>query len=876
MRSQFLSKIFLFFILLYSLIPILHPEEQDLKKFISQTQEYLTNKNIPAYLNAFSPEIREKEKMAIKNLFQELMMESVVFHKAKIEKQKNGKASVNALVFYQNDFSAIVESWHLQMAQADENWQIVSKEVNSNLSYKLKIPSSHIEKVQSIEVKHIDIKLNFENALIFYDNIPDLETALVIIGEGRTVFRPSHPREQHQLQLIYSDKILQDNLKYAYLRFSNDFFKKNITIERLEKKESEVISSSEISEARDIFNHHHSRSFSFDHSISGSFLSSIPQGGQAVFTFSADKAGILTYIYSPYAQEEVGLLDVEEGNLISLYSPYNDKKQMKVSFSLKQKLLIKDYNIDIHFNPDKSFISGKISIDLESQANSLNKIRFKLNPNLDILRIYDGKKNSLFYTQDKLRKNLYLYLIPSQSKEKTQKVEIFYKGKLEFPKKPGIIFQESKIDFHTKRVIYPRYSSRLFSQSIYWYPSPTEVDYFRARLKVTIPSDYKCIGTGYLEKYRHSVDSTDEESKNENDHSIYTFQTKHPVNHLSFIVGKFSKEEEDLKGIPLEIFISSKIWLKNISFLKKSRSILQFYQGLFGPFPYEKLSIVRRHWPSKGGHSSASFIVLNEFPYIPGKRRPVFSRSPVDFSGWDEYSIAHEIAHQWWGHGISYASYHDKWLSEGLAQFSALLYLKKDLGDKAFHKMLQKFSHWTEKKSSKGCITLGSRLSHNDFEAYQAIVYNKSSLVLNMLKDILGDEVFFRGLKDFFQNHKYSAVRTKDFMETMEKVSGKDLSTFFHAWLDTHLLPEVKISHSFLKTDKGYDLMLKFTQQKNLFIFPLLVDWQEKGKTIQKKIIIDEKVKEFRFHLEEKPDQIKINSDDSVPGKFYEESFFGE
>jgi aminopeptidase N len=322
--------------------------------------------------------------------------------------------------------------------------------------------------------------------------------------------------------------------------------------------------------------------------------------------------------------------------------------------------------------------------------------------------------------------------------------------------------------------------------------------------------------------------------------------------------------------LPLEFFKSStNIRLPQRELLEEAKDVIRFYEGLFGPFPYEKLTIVQRVWFTAGGHSPASFIIINEMPqFVGGKRRFLNSRSPADFSRWKGYFLAHEIAHQWWGQGVTWKTYHDQWLSEGLAQFSSILYLSQKYGDKVLDSIVKKLSQWTEKKSDWGAITMGSRLSYFDFETFQSIIYNKASLALLMLKDILGEEVFFQGIKDFFALHKYGAASTYDFIKAFNRVSGKDLGPFFKGWFDTHILPEVDVSHTLLRQEEGFLLRLNISQKSDLFVFPILVEWTQKGREVSERLLIDEREKRFEFKLDDKPRKIKFNSDKAVPGKF--------
>jgi aminopeptidase N len=255
-------------------------------------------------------------------------------------------------------------------------------------------------------------------------------------------------------------------------------------------------------------------------------------------------------------------------------------------------------------------------------------------------------------------------------------------------------------------------------------------------------------------------------------------------------------------------------------------------------------------------------------PRTPDRPLQVNPDSPVDLSRYREYYIAHEIAHQWWGQAVTGERYRDQWLSEGLAQFAAVQYLKAKLGERTFAGLIRRFSQWTERKSKWGPITLGSRLSYLDFDAYQAIVYNKSAVALNMLLDLLGEEVFFKGLREFFEKYKYRSARTNNFIRSMEQVAGRDLKQFFKGWFDSHLLPEVHVARDIRKESDGFVLKFRVSQTRDVFVFPLWVEWEENGKKVRQKFEVSAATQEFEFHAASRPAKIKINPDKFVPGNF--------
>jgi len=850
---------------------LLATESLSVVDLVSEIQESLKASNIEEYLLNFSPEVREEEGEKIRYLFDRFDVEDVDLFRTQKSLVDSHESTIFVQALFQNAYSVVIETWKMQLQEEDGHWKIREKNVTGEAKelYRVQIPSDKIERVRRIEIDHLDIKLTFENALLFYDNIPGFETALVVIGDGFLRFDPSDSEEKHQLEMIFDKRILEDKLSYAYLRFSDFFFGRNIKIIRYSQNQRPNIMPEDRNKAESLFSKHYPRSFTIENSLNGELLSFLPQGQEAVFEFEGKRIGTYTYIYSPFADEEVNLFQWQDEKIISMYSPQDDEKGRKMFFSFGRMFDINNYEIDIAFEPKDAYLSGKARVHLISGVRSLDGIKLKFNPALEILRIYDKEKRTLFYTQDKLRKYVYVYFIQPLAKGEKSSIEVFYRGKLVPPRQTTDVVAGPQVIDDTFINTPVRYESYLYTQSAYWYPSPPGDDYFQARLKIICPPDYVCVANGVkIEEYKlNGVERVEEIEKMDN--SVSVFETKYPIKYISFIVGKFKKVEEEQSQLPFKFFRSSFLRIPNKNLLQEARKIIRFYENKFGPYPYEKLTIVHRVWPRSGGHSPASFIVLNELPTTLSSRRFIKRNSPVDFSRWKEYFLAHEIAHQWWGQGMTWKSYHDQWLSEGLAQFSSILYLKEKHGEKVIAPILKQLSSWTEKKSDWGAITMGSRISYFDYVAFQSIVYNKASLVLILLRDFLGDELFFDGLKTFFSEHKYDVASTNDFIRTFHQISGNDLKSFFDGWLKSHTLPVVKALHSNKKQDGRYILEFIIRQQKGFFVFPLWVEWFHDGEKIREKLIIDDMVKRFRFELEDRPTKIKVNPRKSVPGRFH-------
>lgn len=837
--------------------------------FVGRIQGLLQRGNFSAYLETFTPELRAVEQNRLKKFFDDLKMTDVSLRTAGIKRGEDGLVRVFLQAFYQSDHTALIESWTLTLEKRVEAWAVVRKDVTGTMTtlYKVHIPAERFERARRVEVMHQDIRIAFTDAAVFYDNIPGLETGLVIVGKGTVDFSPADPNEQHQLELLYKKKELRDDIDSLYVRCSSSFFASNIVLETGDG--SRAVSSVERDKAAAVFSRNYPRSFTIESSFDRNLFSFLPQGDEAVLEFKARKAGELTYIYSPFSEDEVSLFDRGKERVVSLYTPERAATPplKRFFFSFEEKFDISSYALDLGYSPDTSYLSGKARIEVVPKVDLLDSLKFRFNPDLEILKIEDEEDRELFYTQDKLRKILYVYFLSPPAPRTPAVIEVFYRGRM-LPAAPStdVIAQAGISQPFRFR---PRYETYFFSHAGFWYPGPVEEDYFLARLTLVIPPEYKCVANGKMVAKGRWNEMDDVVEIEKAGSAVYTFESRSPVKYMSFIVGRLALQKERAGPVPLELFVASEVLDRQPGLLDQAADILDFYVKAFGPFPYEKLGIVLRLWPAFGGHSPASFVVLNQVTWQgdSGFSPPV--GTPVDLSKWEGYFLAHEIAHQWWGQGVSFESYKDQWLSEGLSQFAAASYLRRTYGERSFAAILKKFARWTEKKSFRGPIAMGSRLSYYDFLGYQSIVYNKAAMALFMLQDLLGRETFEGGLRAFFEKYKFQTARTGEFITAMEAASGRDLKEFFKGWFFSYELPEVQTTWTETPVPEGIRLDIRVTQVRGRFVFPLWVEWSQAGQTGRHMIVVDETNEKASLTLPRRPDKVRFNPDKAVPGKFY-------
>lgn len=843
------------------------PQETALDALVDRLQSSLAAKDQAAYLDLFVPELREQEKSFLDDIFVHYAMNGVSLHRSGSPGPVDISAPVYVQGFFENSFSALEETWQISLAASDGRWLIKKKEIVGDITslYRMVMPNGRAERVDRVEISHQDIRLTFTDAVVFYDNIPELETGLIILGKGRLLYTPSVEAEQHQLEMTYGQSGLNEGLEFVYLRFSPSFFKGHIRIEKSAGTRTEPVSPADIKRAYSIFARDYPRSFTVENPLNDELYSVLPQSEEAVFEFRTDSGRELTYINSPFAPEEIHLIDRHDDRLVNLYSPREEPGQRRMLVSLGPKFDIQNYSLDADFTPSTKYFSVKARMEILSKSDHLSSLKLVLNSALEIVHLYDGAGRELFYTQDRLRNLLYIYLIEPAGRDTTFTLEVYYRGQLP-PVQAAtdvLALPQESTAFSLMPIIY---DTHFYTNSSHWYPAPQEEDYFTARLRLIVPPEYTCVANGLLQSRGLLNDVRSVESIEKVGRLIFTFEIRSPVKYLSFIAGRFERADSASTGLAGSLFLTPSIYLHSSGTWDMCREVLGFYEDYFGGFPFEKLDIVQRLSPTGGGSSPASFIVLNELPRTRDARVILNPRSPVDFSRWKEYFPSHEIAHQWWGQAISWDTYHDQWLSEGLAQLSSFLYLRERYGDKDFLTILKKLCQWTKKDSVWGAITLGSRLSFLNFEAFQAVVYDKSALVLLMLRDILGPETFRAGLREFYGTFQYHAARTAQFFQVMTRVSGRDLDRFLKGWFDSYALPKVRLTWSATESNGRPLLRLSLDQIKDVFVFPLTVQWKENGQTVRRMIVVDQKTQSFEFELKGKPQKITADPDGIFPG----------
>lgn len=145
---------------------------------------------------------------------------------------------------------------------------------------------------------------------------------------------------------------------------------------------------------------------------------------------------------------------------------------------------------------------------------------------------------------------------------------------------------------------------------------------------------------------------------------------------------------------------------------------------------------------------------------------------------------AHELSHQWWGNGLTNQSWEHFWLNEGIATFMTAAYLEHRFGPSAYQEQIDAARNKYEALRQAGH---DKPLVFANWDAPSAedrsLVYDKGAYVTHLLRQHLGEQAFWDGLRAYTRQYWGKSVRTADFQQAMEQSSGRDLSGFFDRWV---------------------------------------------------------------------------------------------
>lgn len=277
-------------------------------------------------------------------------------------------------------------------------------------------------------------------------------------------------------------------------------------------------------------------------------------------------------------------------------------------------------------------------------------------------------------------------------------------------------------------------------------------------LAVRFPASFKAIGHGKARVERSGKD-----------HRLFRWTQTEPVPSFvyGFAAGEFASIASSSEDIGLYTLARNLDIGQQTRVFADTGDMLEFFGERAGiPYEggYDQALVV-----DTVGQELAGFSLMSE----AYGREVLDGKSSVGL-------IAHEAAHQWWGIGTTCRDWGHFWLNEGFATFMAAAYLEHRLGREEYDKSVTRWRERTARLVAEGkdhplVYAEWKKPSGDD----RAVVYQRGAYVLHLLRRQLGEEKFWRGLRDYTREYRGRSVVTADFQRAMEASSGQDLGEFF-------------------------------------------------------------------------------------------------
>jgi aminopeptidase N len=278
--------------------------------------------------------------------------------------------------------------------------------------------------------------------------------------------------------------------------------------------------------------------------------------------------------------------------------------------------------------------------------------------------------------------------------------------------------------------------------------------------------------------------------------------------------------------------------------------VLEFYSQYVGPFTYEKLANIQS--PSVGGGLETSSAIFYGENLINGKRNERLRNV-----------LIHEIAHQWFGNAVTETTWDDAWLSEGFATFFTLLFIEKEYGKEEYRKGIIKDRNYVFDMTAKmPDFSIISPRSAEKEPVTTGLTYEKGAWVLHMLREMIGEMNFKKGIRAYYEKYYNANASTDDFRKEMEKVSGKNLETFFKQWLYQPVNPVIQGTWEYNTKTKKMTIELEQAQAGDIvFDLPFEIGYYKAGSAtpVILKMKLDKKRVVQSFSVEGSPEKVEMD-----------------
>lgn len=436
----------------------------------------------------------------------------------------------------------------------------------------------------------------------------------------------------------------------------------------------------------------------------------------------------------------------------------------------------KHYELDVTLSGGKLDLTGHARLHLEAQSDIGRVVKLSINSDLQVRQVAAGGEEVFFHQSG----GEVVALLPeAPARGEVVVVEVSYDG-----------------------VLVEKVETKVFAlaDTLEWYPHAGLVDLATYDVTLHWPGRRELVAPGKVV----------EEGKSDGGERFVRRRVERPTLGYTFEIGDF--KTLTAKAGHVEVTLAVDALAAQVlgasdreEVLETVTASLTYFEESFGPYPLDELTVVTV--PRAFSQSLLGFVTLSS----PGLLDDSIFALLFGFED-RRTVIAHEVAHQWWGHQVPWLSYRDQWISEAMANYSAALYARNRLKEPprigpytGWQRDLLQTTDDERTIESLGPLVLGERLdsSHSDGTAYEAIVYKKGAVVLEMLSRTFQEETFLKILRSLVKGVQFRPISTEVFIHLLERITHVELDDFARQFIFGTGLPEFFYNYEFSRRDDG-------------------------------------------------------------------------
>ncbi len=491
------------------------------------------------------------------------------------------------------------------------------------------------------------------------------------------------------------------------------------------------------------------------------------------------------------------------------------------------RIQVDNYAIDAEINPRTQTLTANVKVRFIPQDNDVSTASFELNNAFNVSRVVDDSGRQVPSSRSTQDFSVRLSFPAPLAKGKPTTVTFSYDGRLTGQEESpifGIKFGAIQSDF-----AYLMYPARWFPVSGY------SVDRFTSDLHITVPSGYQVIASGL------SSSPTSAGGK-----SVFSFQYTKPSFPGSIAVVQGDPVKVNSEGATTSVYFRQKQNMAN-TYGEETGKVMSFLTNLYGLAPQANLTLVETEDGTPNGFSAPGIIFLSP--------RAIGSQFAARL-------MANQVARQWWETLDSPINRDHLWLENGNARYAELLWDEHVNGPSALEQDLH--DTYVEAMTVDSPPLIQAARLEDYSPEYWALTAGKGAAVLNMLRNVIGSDNFNKLMSNFAQKYGWQSVSTVEFRKMAEEISGQNLQYFFVQWLESSGAPEFKMDYTVFRTQKGFRVMGKISQDLDTFQMPVDLKIETEGNPETKRIDVVGTSSEFTVDTFGKPKTVTIDPAGSV------------